>query len=771
MLRAWCGYARVAVVCGLVISLFGLTMPSAEAQVIDDIQINKAGKEAEIELHFITRIRYVRNTVLKNGDIRIYVTLLNIDPSDPRLKWEQQNSPPSDLVLPFTVTYPELDSSLTLSFGKSVKYRVSAGHDGQSVSIFTPLIGTSKQGKQSAAVPLPSAPVSAIVPAVAGAASATEAAMLSDTAVSEQAAAPEDAGAPKVMTPEQVDQEAQKLFFTANEAMQKNQIDQTVTALNQLLDLPPNVLSQSAQSMMGEARERNGEYAKARAEYELYLKLYPKAADFKLIQARLDKLPKADPVKVKGAPSEIVQKSREEKLQISGGISQTYYTGTTHTDSFATDGINPAVTSTFDATDQKQLTTSLDLTARKRTDSLDTRLVLREYNRINFLPNQPEDYRWNAVYVEQSSRDRKFMYRVGRQSGTWGSMPGRFDGIVGGYSLNEKWRVNAAVGVPVEYTSGGWDPGDTRLFYSGNIELTRLPNEWSGSLYGLLQTSGGAYSKFGGTGIADRAALGMEAHYFETQRNYMMQVEYDKIYNKVNLAMFQGNWTMPSGTNYYMTMDHRRSPPLTLSTTGQFSASVKELLASRLISIQELRDNAVALSMISNSLAVGASRQVLPKLRLATDFRVSNSGGTGATKTTVNSVLGTQEGFAGSGNTYSYSLQAIGNGLLFEHDTAIASGTLIKTETTNGKSLVLSQVNTFKTQWRLDTSLMFYTQDTNSGTHTTQVRPSVTVNYRLNDSWNFTAEAGLEQFKNSNALSKDDTRRKYFYAGYRWDFR
>lgn len=759
----------------LFVSLLGLAVPCAEAQVIDNIEISKVGKEAEIQLHFITNIRYVRNAVLKNGDIRIYVTLQNIEPTDPRLVWEKQNSPPSDLVAPFTVTYPELDSSLTLSFGKSVKYRVTAGHDGQSVSVFTALVSPAKSTGEAPNTPLPSVAVPlAVVPVViAPVAAATpnlDSAAPTETAVTAQAAGPEGA-ASGVMTPEQVDLEAQKLYFAANEAMQKNQVEQTVIALNKLLDLPPNVLSQSAQSMMGEAREKNGEFVKARAEYELYLKLYPKATDFKLIQARLAALPKEDEIKIKGAPPVIVQKALEEKLQVSGGISQNFYVGTTHTDSFASDGVNPAVVSTFDATDQKQLTTSLDLTARKRSEKLDTRLVLREYNRINFLPNRPEDYRWNAVYIEQSARDRKFMYRVGRQSGMWGSMPGRFDGLVGGYSLNETWRVSAAIGVPVEYSSGGWDPGDTRLFYSGNIELTRLPNEWSGSLYGFLQTSGGAYNKFGGTGIADRAAVGAEAHYFETNRNYMAQVEYDKIYRKINLATFQGNWTHASGTNVYVNLDHRRSPPLTLSTSGQFSASVKELLASGLISVKTLRDNAIALSMISNSAAVGASRQVLPKLRLATDFRASNSGGTGAITTTLNSIVATQDGFKGSGNTYSYSLQAIGNGLLLDNDMGIASATLIKSETTKGQSLMLSQVNTFKERWRVDTSLMAYSQNTSTGTHSTQIRPSVSVNYRLNDSWNFNAEAGLEQYRTTNASSSDKTRRKYFYAGYRWDFR
>ncbi|MFZ5522471.1 MAG: hypothetical protein ACOY9D_00070 [Pseudomonadota bacterium] len=715
------------IVIGLLIALIGVVVPQAHAQVIDEIEVNQAGDEAEIQLHFITQIRYVRNQVLKNGDIRIYVTLLNIDPKDPRLKWEKYNSPPSDIVPPFTVTYPELDTSLTLSFGKVVKYRVTAGHDGRSISIFTPSLKPKQKTKEvipSVVVPIVSVP------------------------------------AGRILTAQEVELEAQKLFAAASDAVQTDQVDTSIEILNKLLNLPPNALSQAAQRLMGEAREKNGEFTKARAEYELYLKLYPKAEDANQVNMLLAKLPKEDAVKkAKEAPTALAQKPTEEKLKVTGGISQTYYRGATHIDTFATDGVNPPTVSAIDSTDQSMLLTSLDLTAWKRTENIDSRLVLREFNKINFLPGQPEDYRWNAVYVEQVARNRKYMYRLGRQSGSSGGTPGRYDGISGGYSINETWRINAAAGLPVDYYSGG-DPGDRRTFTSLSVDLTRMPDQWSGSVYLLMQKMGG---------IKDRNALGLETHYFVPERNYMMQMEYDTLYKKINLATFQGNWTRTSGDNYYLTLDHRRSPPLALNLQNQTSQSVEKLLGSGSISIQTLRDNAIALGMISNMATVGLSHPVNSKLRLVADFRISNTGGTGTYYSTVTSAF--EPGSPGSGNQYALSGQAIGNNLFFENDVGIANATLTKTPTSTGQSLLFTQVQTFKTKWRLDVSLFLYNQNSTFDTHQTQVRPSLTVNYRMDDSWNFTAEGGIEQYRTSSANANDTTRRRYFFVGYRWDFR
>ena len=66
-------------------------------------------------------------------------------------------------------------------------------------------------------------------------------------------------------------------------------------AFNNVLKLPPNKYSAYAQVWIGIAREKSGQIAKAKLEYELYLKLYPDGADAGWVKARLSKLKAIQP--------------------------------------------------------------------------------------------------------------------------------------------------------------------------------------------------------------------------------------------------------------------------------------------------------------------------------------------------------------------------------------------------------------------------------------------------------------------------------------------
>jgi len=66
--------------------------------------------------------------------------------------------------------------------------------------------------------------------------------------------------------------------------------------------------------------------------------------------------------------------------------------------------------------------------------------------------------------------------------------------------------------------------------------------------------------------------------------------------------------------------------------------------------------------------------------------------------------------------------------------------------------------------------LLLYSQADNMGTHQTQIRPSLKLNYRWNSSVNLEGEGGIEQTHVKSTVQDDTTRRKYFYVGYRWDF-
>jgi tetratricopeptide (TPR) repeat protein len=706
----------------LIITLlsFGVTISQANAHVIDRIEINRAGNEAEIQIMFDVRIQYLREASLNNGEIHIFLNLLEADPDRDHLVPEAMEPPPTDFAPHFSVAFPALDSSLAIRFDKVVSYRVSPGKDGRSISIFTPVLNL--EPRSAAAPPQPEAG---------------------------------DAPPMVQRTQEDIEVEAKQFIATARDAIQHAQLEIAIETLNRLLLLPPNQQSQSAQELIGEAREKNGEIAKARAEYELYLELYPNASDIKQVKERLAYLPVAG---AKPAQTEPVtrQKFLEEKMTVYGGISQYYYKGVSHTDTFSIASDLTTTSASLTGTDQSQLLSMLDLTARKRTDTTDTRIVLRDNYNANFLPRQLSQNRLTDVYVEQSARDRSYLYRLGRQTGLAGGAPGRFDGAVVGYSLNPAWRINGVIGTPVEFISGGGSVGESKTFTGVSVDLTRLPDQWSGNSYFIQQRVGG---------FVDRRAIGVETHYFDMQRNYMGLFEYDTIFKKVNLGMFQGNWTTETSTNYNLLLDHRRSPPLQLTNAlmGQPVQSIAAALLQPGVSLSTLRADSQALSPISNLFAIGMNRPYSPRLRFGGDFHINNTSGTGATSTG-------QPASQGSGNIYTYSFQALGNNLFFENDLGVFNAAYTSAKTYKGQSLTFTQVETLRQNWRVDMLLQLYNQNDNSGTHQTQIRPSLKLNYRLNNSVNLEGEGGIEAIHTSSATQNDKTRRKYFYVGYRWDF-
>ena len=248
--------------------LSGVGIKTAQAHVIDRIELNRAGDEAEIQVIFDVRVQYLREASLNNGEVHIFITLLEADPDRTSLIPEAMDSPPTDIAPHFTVAYPGLDTSLTIKFDKPVSYRVRPGADGRSISIYIP-------------VTLPTSE-------------------------------PQVGAATAPHTPEEVEQEAKKLIDSARAALQRGDAIAAVETLNQMLNLPPNKQSQVGQELIGEAREMNGEFAKARVEYELYLKLYPEAADVKKVKDRLARLP-AEPY-AKAVPQLVRKQSVDEKM-------------------------------------------------------------------------------------------------------------------------------------------------------------------------------------------------------------------------------------------------------------------------------------------------------------------------------------------------------------------------------------------------------------------------------------------------------------------------
>jgi len=679
----------------------GFAIRSAYAHVIDRIEINQEGDEAEIQIQLDVHIQYLREASLGNGEVHIFFKQLEADPSGTRQVPEAIDSPPSDITPHFTVNFPGFDASLIIKFDDTVRYRVRPGKDGRSISVFVPAIKPEGDSEAASAV----------------------------------------------LAPKEVEREAKQLLANARDALEKGQLDGAIEKFNLLLNLPPNNQTRMAQRLIGEAREKNGEFSKARVEYQLYLRLYPDAKDVKQVKERLARLP--EKTQAKAMPRAVPKRKRvEDQMSVFGSFSQSYYKGMSHIETSTATGI----TETLDSTDQSSLLSSLDITGRKRTESTDTRIVVREEYKANLLPGAKNRNRLNAFYVEQSARDRTYLYRLGRQRGGEGGVSGRFDGAWLSYSPSSIWRINGVLGTPAERVPAGFD---RKTFTGVSVDLTRLPGQWSGSTYYLEQRTG----KF-----VDRQAIGMETRYFDSKRNYMGLIDYDRRFKAVNIAMFQGNWMSEDGGNYTLLADHRKSPSLQITNAlpGQTTTSVTTALTQPGVTLTSLRSDAKTLTPTSNLFMVGMTRPYSKRLRMGGDFRVTNISDTGA--------VGAQTAVPGTGNIYMITAQAIGNDLLLRNDLGVASASYIHARSYKGESLTFSQTETFKQKWRMDFSLQLYSQKDELGVRMTRITPSLKVGYRVNESVSLDVEGGFEITQNKSATRDEKVRRKYFYLGYRWDF-
>lgn len=705
--------------------MFGFTVHTAHAEVIDRIQINQAGDEAEIKIQFVSRVQFLRQVMLKNGDIRLYFNLLEADAADKRQVQRRHDSPPSNLVTPFTLTYPEIDSSMTISFGKELgSYHIRQGNDGRSISFFTPIVASAGKAGVTTPEPVVILPAEVIKPPVAS---------------------------PSNLSAKELNElEAKQLMDNAN-AMQSSGLLQAQAAmLRKLVALPPNKQTQTALMTLAKLHEQLGEFAKARENYLSYVTLYPKAKDVELARASLGRMIMATYTAQKSVPEKIVV---EDKLITFGGFSQYYYRGLAQIDN------RFPVASSANITDQSNLVSSLDITSMKRTEATETRWVLRDAFTASFLNGVGSNNFLDVVFVEQATNDQSYYYGLGRKTGTSGGVPSRYDGAWLGHNFNDSWKISGAVGRP-SLIAGSI--AEAKTFAAINAAFTQQSGGWSGNTYLVSQRVGN---------FTDRRAAGMEAHYYSNKSNYNVLAEYDTLFKTLNFGSFQGSWTSAADDNYTLLLDHRRSP--TLQATN---ALIRELptqtVAGLGVSQNTLLANALNATPLVNQIDVGMTHPYSPQVKVSGDIRIANTTSYEGNDTFNSTTTTLQRKIFPSVRATTYSAQVIGNNLLFDNDLGIASASLTNASTYSFKSLSFSQVATFKKNWRVDLSLALFAQSNvlASDGEVSSISPNFKISYRSSTKQNFEFGAGLQQFHNTSPTLDSRTRRKFFNLGYRWDF-
>jgi hypothetical protein len=553
------------------------------------------------------------------------------------------------------------------------------------------------------------------------------------------------------------------LLEKAKQSLAANDPSAAIRDLNHLLSLPTSASTREAQELMGIAWEKKNEIAKAKGEYELFLKLYPVGPDADRVRERLAKLPvvieQTSPA-VAGAPQ---GQTEQPSWIITGGLSQYLYRGNSHIEILTPPppGLLTFNQQTLSLTDQNSLVTNVDVMALHRSQGTNTRIVFRDSYNKNYLSSSlGSQQRISAAYVEQNDQAMGLQYRVGRQSGTFG-MVGMFDGAYGSYQFMPGYRLSALAGQMAQFGTTLYNQN----YVGAGIEKQPTFESVGGTLYFLQNRA---------DGYMNREAVGLELRYFDAYKSGFSMVDYDLLFKDINLIMVQGNLRLDNGTSFFALTDHRRSPMLQLTSVFPAAASpadftpavnVTQALLNTGISLSDLRKWAVDSTATSHMTSFGVSYPLTQQWQVGADFGFSS----------VSAIpgVGSIPAQPDSGVSRTSNFQVIGSGVLSATDTMVANVTLIDAPTYTGRNLNLNVGNSwFDYKLRVDLGWREYQQrDRGSSATLTRASPTLRVSYRAFKDVSIEAETGLEKSHQIDASGNTtDSLRKYLYTGYRWSW-
>jgi hypothetical protein len=371
----------------------------------------------------------------------------------------------------------------------------------------------------------------------------------------------------------------------ARTALGNHQYPEAVDLLSRLLRQPENPGRAEAQELLGLVRERAGQLAQAKAEYEEYLRRYPSGSGAERVRVRLRTL-----VTASLAPKSIGGFGAPEGRHwtLAGSSSLTYQY---EKDQTVAGGTTTSTTSVNSAL------VYADLLLRGRGERYDfTTRVDAGYTRNIVSTFGGSQDRTTAAYVELGDRILGLTGRFGRQSLASQGVIGLFDGAYVGYRVNPQWSVSAAAGLPA-YT--GYSA------VSSHTKFGTLTAEYEPSLTWVFDTY--VFDEMVGS-ATDRRSIGFQTRYSERGRTAVMLVDYDIAFQQLNSVTLIGNSRVGQSWILGFDADHRRSPQLELNNAliGQTAPDLATLRNT--LPPSQIRQFALDRTSTSNTFVISASR-------------------------------------------------------------------------------------------------------------------------------------------------------------------
>ena len=637
--------------------------------------------------------------------------------------------------VPAILQESEVFTSSRVDNGKTL-YEISLGY-----------FGTQAEADNAQRILVKRFPGAAVVPLMQAAAP------LTSTSVAQS----NDTGAvpASIASAPEVEASAARLMAVADAANDRGDYQDAITALDTLLNLPPNTRTRKSQEQIGLTRLKAGDYQRARGEFETFLKLYPTGADSEQIRQYLVNLP-AETAIVKGrGPADPVSTTN-------GSVSVFYYGGQSQTRS--QDFVDSPVgglpvlqsESNLSGTDQRQVQTNVDLNWRYRDAERDMRFVVRDTYSADLMPNRPSKNRLSALYFDQRSLTNGTAFKVGRQSPVGGGVLYRFDGVQGSYTFAPKWKASAVYGVPTDVLLDS-----KRHFYGAWVDADALAPNMSGSVYFNQQMIDEQ---------VDRSALGAELRYFNEGLALSGQMDYDQMLQGLNIATVQGSWQFPDTTVINFLVDRRATPVRSLGNILFFqdpmlptpARNIQDLLATTPVDM--LRGQVNAITSFQTQAMVGFTMPV------AANWQA----GANANYTNVDEIKPIDvilpNGQPSTGDLWSLGLQLIGSNLYSARDTHVFNASFLSGPTYKGALLSYNNLTGINENWQVEPSLRLYVQEDSLGNKMKRWTPGVRMTYRLLKRISLETELTYEIADTTGPTRNESSQRMFYYLGARFDF-
>jgi hypothetical protein len=442
-----------------------------------------------------------------------------------------------------------------------------------------------------------------------------EAAELSAT---ERASVASVAAAGQIDAPLPEEQRAQ-ILHDARAALAARQYPQAVDLLTRLLRQPEYPARAEAQELIGLVRERAGQLAHAKAEYQEYLRRYPDGPAATRVRARLMAL--ATAAQAPQSTGDFGPAAPQSRWSMAGSGSLAYQYGQ---DQLASGGTTTRTTSLG------AFLVYGDLLLRDRGERYDFTARVDTGYTANMVPNTGGSQdRTTAAYMELSDKLLGWTGRVGRQSLASEGAIGLFDGLYLGYQAAPKVMVSAAAGFPA-YTSYSPVSSDQK-FGTVAAEFGPYRQAWIFDGYFFDEMNAGA---------TERRSLGFQSRYAMPGRSAIFLVDYDLAFAQLNSATLIGNLGIAQHWIVGFYADHRRSPLLELSNAlaGQSAPDLAALETE--FTPSQIRQLALDRTATSNAFTLSATHplgdrwQFMGDLSLLSLSGTPASGGVAATEST-----------------------------------------------------------------------------------------------------------------------------------------